>query len=55
MAISPVFLPGKFNGQRCLVGYSPYSHKELDKNEVTSHTHTHTQDTVTSSSEDIDK
>ena len=25
----PVFLPGKFRGQRSLVGYSPWGHKEL--------------------------
>ena len=27
---TPVFLPGKSDGQRGLVGYSPWSHKELD-------------------------
>ena len=27
------FLPGEFHGQRCLVGYNPYSHKELDMTE----------------------
>ena len=26
----PVFLPGKFHGQRILVSYSPCGHKELD-------------------------
>ena len=26
----PVFLPGKFHGQRILEGYSPRGHKELD-------------------------
>ena len=26
---TPVFLPGKFHGQRNLVGYSPWGHKEL--------------------------
>ena len=26
----PVFLPGEFHGQRSLVGYSPWSHKESD-------------------------
>ena len=26
----PVFLPGKFHGQRSLVGYSLWGHKELD-------------------------
>ena len=30
MAITPVFLPGKFHGQQSLVGYSPWSHKELE-------------------------
>ena len=28
-----VFLPGKFQGQRSLVGYSPWAHKELDMTE----------------------
>ena len=37
----PVFLPGKLHGQRNLVGYSPWGHKELDTTEVTEHTHTH--------------
>ena len=26
---TPVFLPGKFHGQRSLVGYCPWGHKEL--------------------------
>ena len=26
---TPVFLPGEFHGQRSLVGYSPWSGKEL--------------------------
>ena len=26
----PVFLPGEFHGQRCLVGYSPWACKESD-------------------------
>ena len=30
----PVFLPGKFQGQRSLVGYSPWGHKELDTPET---------------------
>ena len=25
---APVFLPGEFHGQRSLVGYSPWGHKE---------------------------
>ena len=28
-----VFLPGEFHGQRNLVGYSPWTHKELDMTE----------------------
>ena len=35
-----VFLPGKFHGQRNLVGYSSWGLKESD---MTEHTHTHTQ------------
>ena len=27
---SPAFLPGEFHGQRILVGYNPWSRKELD-------------------------
>ena len=27
---TPVSLPGEFHGQRSLVGYSPWGHKELD-------------------------
>ena len=30
---TPVFLPGKFHGQRSLVGYSPRGHKESDRTE----------------------
>ena len=30
---TPVFLPGKFHGQRSLVGYSPWGHTELDMTE----------------------
>ena len=29
----PVFLPGEFHGQRSLVGYILWGHKELDKTE----------------------
>ena len=41
----PVLLPGDSHGQRNLVGYSPWHHKDLDTTEVSStrtHTHTHT-------------
>ena len=31
IATTPVFLPGKSHGQRNLVGYSPWRHKELDR------------------------
>ena len=30
---TPVFLPGESCGQRNLVGYSPWDHKELDMTE----------------------
>ena len=30
MQPTPVFLPGKFHGQRSLAGYSPKCHKESD-------------------------
>ena len=31
---TPVFLPGKSHGQRSLVGYSPWGHKESDVTEA---------------------
>ena len=34
----PVFLPGKSHGWRCLVGYSPWGHKESD---ITERLHFH--------------
>ena len=37
---TPVFLPGKFHGQRSLVGYSPWSQQESDMTEWLS-THAH--------------
>ena len=42
MATTPVFLPGKFHGQRSLVGYSPWACKESDMTGARAHTHTHT-------------
>ena len=36
----PVFLPRESHGQRSLVGYSPWGHKQSDMTEVTSHAHT---------------
>ena len=32
---TPVFLPGEFHGQKSLLGYSPWGHKELDMTEET--------------------
>ena len=32
---TPVFLPGEAQGQRSLVGYRPWGHRELDMTEVT--------------------
>ena len=34
MATHSTFLPGESHGQRSLVGYSPYGHKESDMAEV---------------------
>jgi len=39
---APVFLPGKFHGQRSLAGYSLWGCKESDMNEQ-QNTHTHTK------------
>ena len=39
--LSPVFLPGKFQGQRSLVGYSPWDHNESDTTkQLNTQTHT---------------
>ena len=38
---TPVFLPGKFHGQRKLVGYNPWGHKESD---MTERLNTHTRE-----------
>ena len=40
MAVTPVFLPGEFHGQRSLEGYSPWGCKESDTTEQLS-THAH--------------
>ena len=37
----PVFLPGKFHGQRNPAGYSPWSHKESDTTDWATHAHTY--------------
>ena len=37
---TPVFLPGDAHGQRSLVGYSSWGHKESDTTEQLTHTHT---------------
>ena len=38
---APVILPGKVHGQRSLVGYSPWGHKESNTTErLSMHTHT---------------
>ena len=39
---TPVFLPGEPHGQKRLVSYSPWDHKESDTTEWLTHTHTHT-------------
>ena len=38
---TPVFLSRESHGQRSLVGYSPWGHKETDMTEVTYHTCSH--------------
>ena len=35
--LTPGFLPEEFHGQRSLVGYSPWAHKESDTTEGTEH------------------
>ena len=41
--LTPVFLPGKLQGQRILAGYSPWGLNELETTErLSTHTHTHT-------------
>ena len=37
MTPTPVFLPGEYHGQRGLVGYSPWDHKESDTAELLTH------------------
>ena len=37
---TPVFLPGEVHGQRSLVGYSPWGHKDSDMTKGLTHTHT---------------
>ena len=39
---NPVFLPGKFHGQRSLLSYSPWGPKRVGPNLAHTHTHTHT-------------
>ena len=39
MATPPVFLPGESHGQKSLVGYSPWGHKESDMTEQLTHTY----------------
>ncbi|RCU27096.1 hypothetical protein DVA79_19545, partial [Acinetobacter baumannii] len=39
---TPVFLPGESHGQRRLVAYSPWGHKESITAKETWHTHKHT-------------
>ena len=39
---TPVFLPGKFHGQRSLAGHSPWGCEESDTTECTQRARTHT-------------
>ena len=45
---TPVFLPGEFYGQKSLVGYSPWSHKESDMAERLTQTHGQTDNSLVS-------
>ena len=36
---APVFLPGEFHGQRSLVGYSPWDHKDMTEDKQKDHSH----------------
>ena len=42
---TPVFLPGKFHGQRNLVGYSPRDNRELDMTDQHSGAYFHSHST----------
>ena len=50
MLPTPVFLSRKSHGQRSLVGYSPWGHKELDTTEQITHTHMRTHNIHTHNS-----
>ena len=41
---TPVFLPGKFHGQKSLAVYSPWGRKESDILSTHTYKHTHTHD-----------
>ena len=45
---TPVFLPGELYGQKSLVGYSPWSHKESDMAERLTQTHGQTDNSLVS-------
>ena len=47
---TPGFLPGEFHGQRTLVGYSPWGHKEPDTIELLSLSLSGSQDDNSNSS-----
>ena len=52
---TPVFLPGEFHGQRSLVCYSPWGHRESDMTEQLTHTTLILQLVSLHSKEHIDK
>ena len=48
----PVFLPGKFHGQRTLVGYCPLGRKEWDMTEqLSTHSYIHKADSLSYTAE----
>ena len=46
MQSTSVFLPGKSHGQRGLMGYSPWGHKESDMTKRPTHTYMHITESV---------
>ena len=48
LQLTPIFLPGKFHGQRSLAGCSPWGHKESDATErLSMHARMHPKKHVT--------
>ena len=48
---TPVFLPGESHGQRSLVSYSPWGHKEPDMTKATEHACMHVEPSLPQTAE----